>query len=142
MSGLEIGHVYTISGQVLDKDSEQVLEQAGAVNRVEFTAKEINQSVDVPFVIDVTGLGGRDLVCYEVLTDATYEGEVIASHQDIKSEGQTVHVGEKRLEISKTAVTGSDELSGAELVLADNTGKVVDRWQKNCCSGSASSANS
>lgn len=128
MSGLEIGHVYTISGQVLDKDSEQVLEQAGAVNRVEFTAKEINQSVDVPFVIDVTGLGGRDLVCYEVLTDATYEGEVIASHQDIKSEGQTVHVGEKRLEISKTAVTGSDELSGAELVLADSTGKVVDRW--------------
>lgn len=65
-----------------------MLEQAGAVNRVEFTAKEINQSVDVPFVIDVTGLGGRDLVCYEVLTDATYEGEVIASHQDIKSEGR------------------------------------------------------
>ena len=128
MSGLEIGHVYTISGQVLDKESEQVLDQAGAVNKIEFTAEEINQSVDVPFVIDVTGLGGRDLVCYEVLTDAAYEGEVIAAHQDIKSEGQTVHVGGKRLEISKTAVTGADELLGAELVLTDSAGKVVDRW--------------
>ena len=128
MRGLEKGHNYTLHGEVVERESEKVLQQEGAVNEVNFTADDINMDVDVPFRIDVSELGGKDLVCYEVLTDAAYDGEIIAEHRDINAEGQTVHVGEKNLEISKKSVTGTDELCGAELVLTDSSGGEIDRW--------------
>ena len=128
MRGLEKGHKYTLHGEVLERESEKILPQEGAVNEVNFTADDINMDVDVPFRIDVSELGGKDLVCYQVLTDAAYEGEIIAEHRDINAEGQTVHVGGKNLEISKKSVTGTEELCGAELVLTDSSGEEIDRW--------------
>ena len=47
-------------------------------------------TVEVPFMIDTSALGGCSLVCFEQLFDS--EGQLVAEHADVSDEGQTVSV--------------------------------------------------
>ena len=61
----------------------------------EFKAEKANGSVEVTFTFDASALAGQDVVVFEKLyyTDGKTEHE-IASHEDLKDEGQTVHMTE------------------------------------------------
>lgn len=86
------GRKYTVSGILMDKatgkaflvDGKEITAQA------EFTPDKASGTVTVEFVFDATGLKDMDLVVFEKLLNAN--GKVIASHEDINDEGQTVHL--------------------------------------------------
>ena len=61
----------------------------------EFKAEKAGGSVEVTFTFDASALAGQDVVVFEKLyyTDGKTEHE-IASHEDLKDEGQTVHMTE------------------------------------------------
>lgn len=61
-----------------------------------FTADAEEMTVDVNFRFSTDSISGSALVCYEVLTDEDYEGEVVASHEDVNLASQTVYTKEKR----------------------------------------------
>ena len=126
--GLDIGHSYILDGEVMVKETETRLDQEKALNRVEFKADAVNMNVDVPFEINVSKLGGMDIVCFETLTDKAYPGEILAEHRDITAVGQTVHISDRQLKISKISAEYGVSLAGAELLLLDSEKQEVDRW--------------
>lgn len=126
--GLDIGHSYILDGEVMVKETETRLDQEKALNRVEFKADSVNMNVDVPFEINVSKLGGMDIVCFETLTDKAYPGEILAEHKDITAVGQTVHISERHLKISKVSAEDGALLAGAELLLLDSEKHEVERW--------------
>lgn len=128
LMGLEVGHSYTLEGEVIDKQTGKRLSRQGTASKVEFVCDGQNMNVVVPFEFSSEGLSGKELVCYQVLTDKAYEGEIIAAHQDINAKGQTVRVREKILHVSKMDITGKDELPGALMAIEDSEGNVVEKW--------------
>ena len=89
--GLTPGESYTLEATLMDAETGEPLAGADgspATTTAEFTpeAAEGTQTVEIAF--DSTGYGGRRLVVFEKLLDA--EGAVLAVHEDIEDEGQSV----------------------------------------------------
>lgn len=86
---------YTLRATLMDKKTEkEVLDKNGQPVTAElvFTVEEAEGSVDVPITFDASELEESDVVVFEKL----YEGEnLIARHEDITDEGQTIHFGKK-----------------------------------------------
>ena len=115
-SGLTIGQEYKLSGVLMDKGTGEPLlvGEEQVTSEATFTPAETNGTVDVLFTFDATGLEGTDLVVFEKL----FQGETeIASHEDIKDEGQTVSFIETP-EISTTATVDGQHI-------ADPTGEIT-----------------
>lgn len=90
-SGLQPGIEYTIRGILVDKETG---------NRIEGTEKEINFTpvtddgyVRMDFGINSDNFKGKSLVAFEKLY---YMGSLIAVHEDINDEAQTVRILDKR----------------------------------------------
>ncbi len=128
MEGLDIGHVYTLHGWVVSKETGEKLEDEGADTEVKFTADKEKMDVQVTFSFPAENVRGQDIVCFQELSDSVYEGEIIASHKDIDSEEQTVYIGDNSVKISKVDAAKGQELPGAELRLLDGSGKEIDHW--------------
>lgn len=93
MEGLEDKHRYRLDGVAMDKSTNEdlILKDGSKVTgSTEFVAENITEDVDVKFMFNAEGLEGKDIVIRETLTDLTYE-EVMAEHNDINDEGQTIH---------------------------------------------------
>ena len=116
---LDIGVEYELSGVVYDKETHQPLiingKQVSA--SVKFTPEEEDGTVDVVFDFDATGLENKNLVVVEELIR---DDKVIADHNDMEDEGQTVHFVD-----IKTTALGS-ETKGHE-VQASKVTTIVDR---------------
>lgn len=95
--GLMPGSTYKVSGTLMNKTTGEALMQDGkpVTAHTEFKAEKANGSVEVTFSFDASSLAGQDVVVFEKLfyADGKTEHE-IASHEDIKDEGQTVHMTE------------------------------------------------
>ena len=90
-TGLTPGATYRLFTTLIDKATGNALIGDDGLSRVgmlEFTADEENGTVDVEVTLDTRGLAGHDLVFFEKLTDG--QESVIATHEDIDDEGQTV----------------------------------------------------
>lgn len=106
--GLTPGNTYTLEATLMDAETGEPLRTGAGLlatdvtATVEFTpeAAEGTQTVELPF--DSTGLGGHRLVVFEKLLDA--EGAVLAVHEDIEDEGQSVAV----VEIGTALVDAAD----------------------------------
>ncbi|CUX25579.1 VaFE repeat-containing surface-anchored protein [Clostridium sp. C105KSO13] len=84
---------YKVSGTLMDKETgkELIINGTPVTAETEFTAKESNGTVEVKFTFDGSTLDGHAVVVFEKLYDVTGEKEVlIAVHEDITDEGQTV----------------------------------------------------
>ena len=93
MEGLEDKHRYRLDGVAMDKSTNEdlILKDGSKVTgSTEFVAENITEDVDVKFMFNAEGLEGKDIVIRETLTDLTYD-EVMAEHNDINDEGQTIH---------------------------------------------------
>lgn len=106
--GLTPGESYTLEATLMDAETGEPLKSGegpfatDVTATVEFTpeAAEGTQTVELSF--DSSGLGGHRLVVFEKLLDA--EGTVLAVHEDIEDEGQSVTV----VEIGTTLVDAAD----------------------------------
>ena len=120
--GLIPGNSYALEATLMDAETGEPLQSgegplaADVTATVEFTpdATEGTQTVELSF--DSTGLGGHRLVVFEKLLDS--EGTVLAMHEDIEDEGQSVTV----VEIGTTLVDAAD----GDHVVENGTVTVVD----------------
>lgn len=85
------GSKYTMKGILMDKVTGEELDVSGEVEtELEFTAKGNDGEVNMVYTIDTTNINKTDIVVFEYLYDEN--GKLIASHEDINDEDQTVHV--------------------------------------------------
>lgn len=93
--GLEKGEEYTLMGFLMDKESGEhlIVNETVVTADTSFKAEDKEGSEEVSFTLDATDLAGKDLVVFEKLYNK--DGEEIASHEDLKSEKQTVHFKSK-----------------------------------------------
>ena len=85
---LKPGTEYTVSGRLMDKETGKELSPAVTAT-TKFTPKSADGTIDVPFMLDASKLGGKKVVAFEKVSEG---GNVVASHEDINDEGQTVTI--------------------------------------------------
>ena len=95
-TGLTPGKTYRMFTTLTDKATGSAIAGADGlplVGTTEFTPEEANGTVDIEMTIDTRSLEGHDIVFFEKLAD--YDESVIAVHEDIEDEGQTVSFPEE-----------------------------------------------
>lgn len=118
---LATGREYTVTGTLMDSATGEPLKDAdgNAVTASTTFEPEANEGkVKVTFSVDTSTLSNKKLVVFERLEA---DGNVIASHEDLTDEGQTVEVIPP--EIKTSAVDGAD---GDKEVTADGKATIVD----------------
>lgn len=87
------GQTYRLEGVLMEKGTGAPVvngsEETPVASAVEFTPESADGEVEVRFVFDASEYAGADLVVFEKLY---LEDEVIATHEDIEDEEQTVYV--------------------------------------------------
>ena len=104
---LKTGVKYTLKGVLMDKDTGKPLTVHGKEVRAEktFTAMASYGTETVEFSFDSVPLMGKRTVVFESL----YEKDtVIASHEDIEDEGQTVEFLKEETDLPVIVKTGDD----------------------------------
>lgn len=118
---LATGREYTVTGTLMDSATGEPIKDAegNTVTASTTFEPEANEGkVKVTFSVDTSTLSNKKLVVFERLEA---DGNVIASHEDLTDEGQTVEVIPP--EIKTSAVDGSD---GDKEVTADGKATIVD----------------
>ncbi len=90
-TGLTPGNAYKLFTMLMDKETgNPIMGDDGLpiVGTTEFTPETHDGTIDVEIEIDTRDLAGHDIVFFEKLSDA--EENIIATHEDIDDEGQTV----------------------------------------------------
>ncbi len=120
-SGLRKDRTYVLKGQLVDADTGDVIQDHGqdVTAEVSFTADAANGTVSVPFSLDSTELAGITAVVYEYLY---YDNELIASHEDIGDEEQSIFY-------PKVRTTAKDKESNTTTALPEETVTVIDTVQ-------------
>ena len=113
--GLTPGQEYKLTGTLMDKATGKAVADASdkpVTTSTTLKPEKAEGQASVTFELDASKLGGHDLVAFEVLT----QGEkTVATHEDLKDKGQTVHVEEPKTPESPTTPrllpkTGDDSL--------------------------------
>ena len=95
---LVVGQTYELHGTLWDRATSEPIPAAESDDAesgvalssvVEFVPEEPSGTVEVPFSLDASALGGHELVAFEELVR---DGSVVAKHCDLDDEGQTVRV--------------------------------------------------
>jgi hypothetical protein len=115
--GLVPGQEYTVEGTLMDKSTGEALKIGGdaVTASAKLTPESSEGSAEVTFEFDASGLAdGSELVAFERLLDAS--GSVVAVHEDIDDEGQTVTVEVPEAPSSEEAVGKGLDKTGVDLV--------------------------
>lgn len=118
---LAMGREYTVTGTLMDSTTGEPLKDAdgNAVTASTTFEPEANEGkVKVTFSVDTSTLSNKKLVVFEKLE---VDGNVIAHHEDLTDEGQTVEVVPP--EIKTSAADGAD---GDKEVTADGKATIID----------------
>lgn len=118
---LATGREYTVTGTLMDSETGEPLKDAdgNAVTAfATFEPEDTEGNVKVTFSVDTSTLSNKKLVVFEKLEA---DGNVIARHEDLTDEGQTVEVIPP--EIKTSAADGAD---GDKEVTADVKATIVD----------------
>ena len=110
--GLVAGETYTAHGTIMDKATGMPLEDSDGnpvTSTAEFVAESSEGAVEVAFEFDASKIEeGAALVAFEEVLDVN--GNVIAVHQDLEDEGQTVVVDNPETPGTPYDKTGGDLL--------------------------------
>lgn len=110
--GLVAGETYTAHGTIMDKATGMPLEDSDGnpvTSTAEFVAESSEGTVEVAFEFDASKIEeGAALVAFEEVLDVN--GNVVAVHQDIDDEGQTVLVDNPETPDIPYDKTGNDLL--------------------------------
>ena len=118
---LATGREYTVTGTLMDSATGEPLTDAdgnAVTASTSFEPEDTEGKVKVSFSVDTSTLSNKKLVVFEKLEA---DGNVIARHEDLTDEGQTVEVIPP--EIKTSAVDGAD---GDKEVTADGKATIVD----------------
>ena len=118
---LATGREYTVTGTMMDAATGEPLKDAEGntvTASTTFEPEDNEGKVKVTFSVDTSTLSNKKLVVFETLEA---DGNVIARHEDLTDEGQTVEVVPP--EIKTSAADGSD---GDKEVTADGKATIVD----------------
>lgn len=118
---LATGREYTVTGTLMDSATGEPLKDADGnaiTASTTFEPEDTVGKVKVTFSVDTSTLSNKKLVVFEKLEA---DGNVIASHEDLTDEGQTVEVIPP--EIKTSAADGAD---GDKEVTADGKATIVD----------------
>lgn len=118
---LATGREYTVTGTLMDAETGEPLKDAdgNAVSAsTTFEPEDTQGKVKVTFSVDTSTLSNKKLVVFERLEA---DGNVIARHEDLTDEGQTVEVIPP--EIKTSAADGAD---GDKEIAADGKATIVD----------------
>lgn len=118
---LATGREYTVTGTMMDAATGEPLKDAEGntiTASTTFEPEDTEGKVKVTFSVDTSTLSNKKLVVFEKLEA---DGSVIASHEDLTDEGQTVEVIPP--EIKTSAADGAD---GDKEVTADGKATIVD----------------
>jgi hypothetical protein len=116
-TNLIVGKEYEVSGRLMDKETGKELEPAVTAT-TKFTATQSNGSIDIKFTLDASKLAGKKVVAFEKFSES---GKVVASHEDINDEGQTVVVKSPNPSIGTTLKDdqGAKEVEPKQVTLID-----------------------
>ena len=120
-SGLTIGKEYKVTGSLMNKDTGlPVLDSDGkqVTGETTFTAETEEGTVNVGFVFDASALGGSQVVVYENLYNLE-TGSIIAQHEDIEDEDQTVDVNEVLIHTTATVNDSHQAEAKGNITLKD-----------------------
>ena len=122
-SGLEKGKAYRVEGVLMDPETGEPLDtgDGAIVAETDFVAEGESGFAVVSFELDASSLEDRSTVVFEKLYDS--EGTLVASHEDLEDEGQTVSFTGPSPEIGTTATDGDD---GDHEAQADDNVTIVD----------------
>ena len=122
-SGLEKGKAYRVEGVLMNPETGEPLDtgDGAIVAKTDFVAEGESGFAVVSFELDASSLEGRSTVVFEKLYDS--EGTLVASHEDLEDEGQTVSFTGPSPEIGTTATDGDD---GDHEAQADDDVTIVD----------------
>lgn len=118
---LATGREYTVISTLMDSATGEPIKDAdgnAVTASTTFEPEDNEGKVKVMFSVDTSTLSNRKLVVFEKLEA---DGNVIASHEDLTDEGQTVEVVPP--EIKTSAADGAD---GDKEVTADGKATIVD----------------
>ena len=118
---LATGREYTVTGTLMDSETGEPLKDAdgnAVTASTTFEPEKTEGKVKVTFSVDTSTLSNKKLVVFEKLAA---EGNVIASHEDLTDEGQTVEVVPP--EIGTSASDGAD---GDKEITADGKASIID----------------
>ncbi|SER51998.1 hypothetical protein SAMN05421767_1731, partial [Granulicatella balaenopterae] len=110
---LIVGQEYTINGQVVNKETQEVI----ATSSVTFVAEQRNGTINVVFEVDTSELAGKDIVAFESLS---HNGVEIAVHNDLEDKDQTIKV--TKPEVKTTLMeqgTNNKEIHAEKVTLVD-----------------------
>ena len=116
-TNLIVGKEYEVSGRLMDKETGKELSPAVTAT-TKFTATQSNGSIDIKFTLDASKLAGKRIVAFEKVSES---GKVVASHEDINDEGQTVVVKTPNPSIGTTLKDdkGAKEVEPKQITLVD-----------------------
>ena len=106
--GLQPGKTYCLVGTLMDADTEQEVrgtDDTPVQGTTCFTPDTSDGTVDVAFELDSTKLDGHRLVAFERLLEDNEQGRLVASHEDINDEQQSVWITSSQKGSSKTKKT-------------------------------------
>lgn len=94
-TNLTEGETYKVIGTLMDKETGKAIQADGKelTAETELTAEKTDGTVEVTFTFNTKDLDGHSVVVFEKMVDAN--GTVIATHEDLTDEDQTVTVGKK-----------------------------------------------
>lgn len=118
---LATGREYTVTGTLMDSATGEPLKDAdgkAVTASTTFEPEDTEGKAKVTFSVDTSTLSNKKLVVFEKLEA---DGNVIARHEDLTDEGQTVEVIPP--EIKTSAADGAD---GDKEVTADGKATIVD----------------
>ena len=116
-TNLIVGKEYEVSGRLMDKETGKELNPAVTAT-TKFTATQSNGSIDIKFTLDASKLAGKKVVAFEKVSES---GKVVATHEDINDEGQTVIVKTPNPSIGTTLKDdqGAKEVEPKQITLID-----------------------
>lgn len=116
-SNLTVGKEYTVNGKLMDQSTgkDLIINGKPVTASKTFTVENADGTIELEFKFDGSSLAGSSVVVFEDV----YQGDVkIASHADIKDEGQTIYLPK----IGTTATSG-----GKHEVTANKQVTIVDK---------------
>ncbi|MBQ9058867.1 MAG: VaFE repeat-containing surface-anchored protein, partial [Atopobiaceae bacterium] len=129
-TNLTPGKSYTMEGKLVKKSDGASM--TDVVSKAFTADKSGNGTVELTFTVNADAVAGDSLVAFEKVT---FDGKVVAIHEDINDADQTVEVGPKpeqpevpTVEISKTDAATTEELPGAELIIKNSDDVIVASW--------------
>lgn len=118
-SNLTAGKEYTVKGTLMDQSTGEELLINGKPVTAEktFTPEAADATVELEFTLDASALAGKTTVVFE---DITKDGISVATHADIKDEGQTIH-------FPSVKTTATDKADGDHSISANGKVTIVDQ---------------